>query len=174
MSAITHFDAGLILKIQSLPAKIILPMRLASLLGEPLTIVAVAAFFGLLAYRDGHKDLAEAFIIAVAANGLCGILKLYIHRTRPDTIYVTHMRFKSYSFPSGHSFGSLVLYGLLIYLAFIHLPLAAALVCAVFGTLLIFAIGLSRVYLGAHFPSDVLGGWILGSVSLFIIIIFNF
>ena len=78
---------------------------------------------------------------------------------------------KGYSFPSGHSMVSTGFYGLLIYLIYknvenkkIKYPLIVAL------SILILLIGISRVYLGAHYATDVIGGWIIGILYLVIFI----
>ena len=77
----------------------------------------------------------------------------------------------SYSFPSGHSMMSMIFYGLIIYyimkymknkrLKNIFVPLLSA---------IIFLIGISRIYLGVHYATDVLCGWIIGLVYLIIFI----
>jgi undecaprenyl-diphosphatase len=76
----------------------------------------------------------------------------------------------SYSFPSGHTVGSTVIYGLLAYLAWQYLPQPWNVIGAIFCVLLILLISLSRIYLGAHFPSDVVAGWVLGAIGLAVII----
>lgn len=141
-------------------------MRSASLLGEPITIAAVAFAGALLSYHSSRLDITRGFVAALTANILCAVLKLLTRRARPRTAYAAHMRFKTYSFPSGHSFGSFTLYGFLVYLAITNAPLLAAAVITALGGLLISLIGLSRVYLGAHFPSDVVGGWTLAFFTL--------
>lgn len=172
MNAIGRFDINLTKSIQSLPTGFQPWMNLATFLGEPVVIVLVALFAAGVAWRQHQIRWSKAFITAIAASGLNGVLKYFIHRTRPDTLYVTHMRFKSYSFPSGHSFGSLLVYGLLAYLAYRNLPAPWNWIAVIIAGVLIFAVGLSRVYLGAHFPTDVIAGWILASIVLVLIIKF--
>ena len=109
------------------------------------------------------------FGMAAAATLAIGIvMKHSFRRRRPDTEYVTDMKLKSYSFPSGHSVGGAMIYGGFAWLA-------ASLIVAPFGQvvatlLVLFAgvIGVSRVYLGAHYASDVIAGWTLGALGVLI------
>jgi undecaprenyl-diphosphatase len=70
-------------------------------------------------------------------------------------------------FPSGHALVSMVIYGLLAYLAWHHLghPVLRWSAVGLLGAL-VFLIGLSRVYMGRHYPSDILAGWLLGALWL--------
>ena len=88
--------------------------------------------------------------------------KEFFHLARPEgvnLISATH-----YGFPSGHAQGAMVLWG---YLAWLLNRLNGKQVYGWFGLIVVF-IGLSRIYLGVHFPSDVIGGWSIGFVILFI------
>ena len=77
-----------------------------------------------------------------------------------------------YSFTSGHSITSMVVFGLLIYLVrkYVRNRKAANILTAALAVPWIF-IGLSRIYMGVHFPSDVLAGWALGAAVLVGIIV---
>jgi len=90
------------------------------------------------------------------------ILKVWIHRQRPSFYPIIHE--SGYSFPSGHSMNSFVLY---ITLALILTKLVNSkrklLIIWLFSILLVLAIGTSRIYLGVHFPSDVLAGFVAGA-----------
>lgn len=147
-------------------------MRAASFIGEPVSVVIVALIVVVTAWTRGHHRIAYAYIAGLAGFGGNTILKSIFHRARPQTLYAHSMRIKSYSFPSGHAYGGLVFYGLLAYLAYKYLPQPWNIIASVLLVILIFLIGLSRVYLGAHFPSDVTAGWLLGVITLLLIIVF--
>ena len=171
-SFINRFDGGLTRHIQSWPAWVHPIMGTASFIGEPIIVVSLALSGVIIARRREHDRIALAFVITIVASGCNAILKQFLHRTRPDTLYVTAMRFKSYSFPSGHAFGSLLTFGLIAYLAAKHWDSPWNYITPIALGILILLIGLSRVHLGAHFPSDVIGGWLLAATVLILIIKF--
>jgi len=112
-----------------------------------------------------HRPRIAAFLaITMAGVGaLDYVLKLAFHRPRPSAFYGTSPA--SYSFPSGHALGSFCFYGILAAVVakrmrglkskFLIWLVAAVLVCM---------IGLSRIYLGVHYPSDVIAGYLAGAV----------
>lgn len=127
-----------------------------------LTLITAAVFGYLLIERKGGAALFV--VIAVASGGaLSYLLKLGFDRPRPDL--VAHLvDVHTLSFPSGHAMGAAVTFltlGALIVRTERDLRLKAyVLTVAVMLTLLI---GVSRIYLGVHWPSDVLAGWCAGS-----------
>jgi undecaprenyl-diphosphatase len=82
------------------------------------------------------------------------------------------MLFKTYSFPSSHAFSSAAIYGLAACFSSTYVPRQWALTVSISLILLILAIGFSRIYLGAHYVLDVLGGWVLAGGVLFLLIVF--
>lgn len=88
------------------------------------------------------------------------LMKLFFKRQRPPTIYAAAMRVKSYSFPSSHAYSAAVAGG---YLA-VEAADAGFMVGATLLLVLVSVIGLSRIHVGAHYPSDVIAGWLLGIV----------
>ena len=149
-------------------------MQGVSYLGETsialaLTIIAVMTF----ALR--HQWIEAIFMFATISNVLVTFaLKELIHRARPFPMPIDSNGFlqeiNKYSFPSGHVLFFVVFFGLFAYLAWLnfsgHTRILVILACAV----LIILIGLSRVFLGAHWASDVLGGYVIGTIWLLILI----
>lgn len=138
-----------------------------SWIGSTLVLVpAVALAAGLLWWR-GMKD--DAVLVAAAALGgvaLNEVMKLYFKRLRPDVPWA-FVHENSFSFPSGHSVMAMVLYGVIVYKTQDKLRSRWAKAALVVGALLMVAgIGVSRVYLGVHYPSDVAAGYFVGAVWL--------
>jgi undecaprenyl-diphosphatase len=116
--------------------------------------IAVLGAIGL--YLSGRRREAIALVLAVAsAAAVLPLIKIGFARTRPDLIWQLVHEGKQ-SFPSGHALGAAVTFPLL--------GLFAARKGAVWiGIGVALLIGLSRVFLGVHWLSDVLGGWLLGA-----------
>lgn len=146
-------------------------MLTATFLGQPIVLLIIAAAVAAFAVRNDKPRIALALGASTIAFIGNTILKFIFQRERPDTLYAAGMKIKSYSFPSGHSFGAMVFYGLLAYLAYQYLPQPWNIIVSVLLGVLILLIGISRIYLGAHFPSDVFAGWILGAIALLVIIL---
>jgi undecaprenyl-diphosphatase len=129
----------------------------------------------LLIYSFGLRWEAVASLVAALFPVLVnGLVKAIVQRPRPtiDLVQVFAV-LKSYSFPSGHVMFYLGFFGFLIFLAYTTLKrslLRTALI-VFFGTLILL-VGASRIYLGEHWPSDVLGAYLLGSLTLVAIIFF--
>jgi membrane-associated phospholipid phosphatase len=160
---------------------IVTPLMVAvSALGHPpwnVLLYGVAVGVLLLVRR-----WAMAVLVALTLSGdaLAAGVKLLVVRPRPspDLIHI-YQQVTGYSFPSGHVVHYVVFYGVIAYLAWgalqtrpgprrgTRLLLTAMLVACVS---LILLVGASRVYLGAHWPTDVLGGYLLGSAWLLILL----
>lgn len=127
-------------------------------------IVAIFLYFKL--YR------AEAFysLFITLGNILNPIIKNFIGRARPANDLVRVLEEKTTnSFPSGHAMGAMIFYGFLIYLTWV-LKLKYRKSITIVLIVFILLVGISRIYLGAHWPTDVIGGYILGSIWLVLII----
>lgn len=115
-------------------------------------------------------EVTSVLLLATLSNVL---LKRAYDRARPELEHLVTV--KTLSYPSGHAMSSMAFYGFLIYLVYkstLNVRLKSIIIAIAF--LLILSIGTSRVYLGVHFPSDVLGGWIAGLIwVVFCILIYN-
>lgn len=166
---IVRFDTSVTSTVQNIP-HINGFMNGVTLLGDPILIIALGLAGIVYGWLKNSSSLANAFVVAMLVYAFGGLLKEFIHRTRPDTVYVTAMKFKSYSFPSAHALGATVIFGLLAYFAYRNMPVPWNVVAPLLLLGIIFLVGASRVYLGAHYPSDVIGGWLLGAAALFLVV----
>ncbi|TYS75075.1 phosphatase PAP2 family protein [Rossellomorea aquimaris] len=126
---------------------------------------------GVLWFKFKDKWGILFFILAIGAGGLLTkLLKTFYERGRPSIN--PEIDAVGFSFPSGHSMGSLIFYGFLIYLVVrSSLSLAAKWTLSTIAALLFVSIGISRIYLGAHFPTDVLAGQLAGGFWLILCIL---
>lgn len=129
-------------------------------------LVVVPIFLAILLFK---KLKAESFILLttiLGAWGLNGALKFSFQRARPDIEHLIEVG--GYSFPSGHAMVSMAAYGIMGYLIIQYMTRKgrSTWYVGVLVGLLIFLIGISRVYLHVHYPSDILAGFAAGAVWL--------
>lgn len=121
---------------------------------------AVVAYL-LLAGKD--RTALVVFLSIGSGQILSTALKLFFERPRPDLVPHATAVYTS-SFPSGHSTMSAIVYLTLgALLARVEARRRERIFLVVLGALLTFLVGASRVYLGVHWPTDVLGGWTIGA-----------
>lgn len=142
-------------------------VKILTSLGSALVVIilTIVLFIAIKNKRIAVSIVINLIVITILNN----LLKIIFLRPRPN---VNNLILESgYSFPSGHSATGMAFYGYLIYLIYkyvnnkkIKIPLI------IFLSLIIVAIGLSRIYLGVHYASDVLGGFLLAIVYLIIFI----
>ena len=138
-------------------------MQAVTQLGSTWFVVAVG---GLLVWRLaalGQSRSVWLFVTIVAGGEICDqLLKLLFQRPRPEAFFGLPEP-SSYSFPSGHSVASCCFYGALATLlaARVRTPLAKGSVWLA-TALIVVLVGLSRVYLGVHHATDVIGGYLAG------------
>lgn len=163
-----EFDTTLTQFVQSFPDWIAPFMHTATFLGQPLLTIPLV--MGIIAYglSKKNKRLVIAGVVAGATFTLNSLLKFLIQRDRPET--ADFLAVHSFSFPSGHASSTVVIFGLVAIILWQLLPRMWAKVAVGSITLLTVLVGVSRVYLGAHYPSDVLAGWVVGSIGLFAIL----
>lgn len=149
-------------------------MKGFTFLGSSLvaTLLSVIAFLFLWLVLRHRKELLM-FLLSVGGSEIWNvIIKNWMQRQRPNTHRLIEI--SGFSFPSGHSMAAFALYGTLTYLLWRHIPaLAGRIAMIVIGVALTLLIGISRIYLGVHYPSDVFGGylasatWLMLSIYIF-------
>ncbi len=134
--------------------------------GVPFVLLVTAAVAALLWTRRRRSSLL--LVGSVLGSGvLTATVKLLVARDRPALPLAVDTAEQGFSFPSGHSLSALVLYGTLAYLATQHLPGWRHRVYTVSSLLAVaVAVAFSRLYLGYHWLSDVLGSWTLAVLWL--------
>jgi undecaprenyl-diphosphatase len=150
-------------------------MDLISWPGFPPQSFILSLLIIVILYALGFHWEAVAALFAGFFTALVNVIvKDYIRRPRPgiDLVHVFKV-LNSYSFPSGHVMYYVGFFGFLWFLAYTLLKRSwlRTLILIVLG-LLIALVGVSRVYLGQHWPSDVLGAYLLGSLCLVVAILF--
>jgi undecaprenyl-diphosphatase len=138
-------------------------------LGNWQTLILLCCLF-LLIPRTRISFGIPVSAAAVLASLIQRALKVSFHRARPDlALHLVNQG--GYSFPSGHSFTVLIFYGMILFLCRRNIQSkTTANLITVLLSCLIPLIGFSRIYLGVHYPTDVLGGWSLGLCVLMILI----
>lgn len=135
-------------------------------LGSAMAYTIILPVLALVTYllKSRWQLILSTSIVLVLAHILNILLKHFASRPRPD-ISLRLIEAGSYSFPSGHSMSAMVLYGMLIYVSNKLIQNAVIRYSMTFFlSLLIIGIGLSRVYLGVHYISDVIAGFLIGLI----------
>jgi len=129
---------------------------------DPLTLrCAVAVLTGWLLYRRAWRLAAWSAVTAVA-GGLTGLLvKVVVERARPSLEYPV-ARAPGFSFPSGHAMTATTTFAVLLLVLLPLVPRRGRVVCWAVAGLSVLGVGFTRVALGVHWFSDVVGGWLLG------------
>jgi undecaprenyl-diphosphatase len=172
----TSYDNYFTQKIQSFHHPSITPaFQVITLLGSRMAyiifILVIALFFFL---KIGRLAFTIQTVLVLVLSSLSNIvLKRVINRERPPLDHLVTV--STLSFPSGHAMSAMAFYGFLIYLCIqLRMPRWLKIFLPVVLGLLILLIGMSRIYLGVHYPSDVLAGFIGGLIWItFCAILFN-
>jgi undecaprenyl-diphosphatase len=158
------FDRWLLDRLWEPPATQSPFIELLTYLGDSRLLALLALGLGIALWCGGARRLAALPPFAVASGALLSIV-VKVLVARPTTWFPIWGRLTNTddSFPSGHAVQTIVFYGLLATLA-LEWPAAARQRWVVLGTTaaVVALVGYTRVYLGNHWPTDVLGGWLVG------------
>jgi undecaprenyl-diphosphatase len=136
------------------------PMRLATALGYYYVVVPLLALAVFVFYRRGWR--LSAVLLVVSTGGsvvLTTVLKGVFQRARPE-LFDSGYQASFYSFPSGHATVAVGFYGMLTVILAYRLRGVARWAVAACGVVVVLLIGFSRLYLGVHYPTDVLAGYL--------------
>ena len=148
-------------------------MRTISRLGGAVPLVLLLLAASTVLYARSHRVQMVVPVVAISGAALAPLLKFIVDRPRPSAEVVDILYpVSGLSFPSGHAFMAVAMLGALFYLAarlcgpnrYAVLAFRAAI------GVLILAIGMSRIYLGVHWASDILGGYLMGALTLYAVI----
>ncbi|MDF2985652.1 MAG: phosphatase family protein [Eubacterium sp.] len=133
--------------------------------GTFFTAVSIMLLPFFFMKSEKYSFNAAMIIINISLSSLVNLgFKLLISRSRPDILRLIEI--SGLSYPSGHSMASMSFYGFLIYLSYRSFKFQNKYIIVSIFSILIILIGFSRIYLGVHYASDVLGGFSLGLLWL--------
>lgn len=137
--------------------------KLITNLGGVYVLIAATIILGIFIKnnRVKHAIIINIIIITIFNQ----LLKYIVQRPRP--IENRLIKESGYSFPSGHSMISMAFYGLIIYFCHKYIKNKSLKnICIIFFSILILLIGISRIYLGVHYASDVIAGFMISIAYL--------
>ncbi|MEH7382083.1 phosphatase PAP2 family protein [Bacillus sp. JJ1533] len=158
---ILRFDSRVITFVQGLESVwLTFLMKFLSFIGSvPVIIVlSIVILFFLYNVLKHRYELVLFIGVMVSSPILNYLLKGFFVRERPD--FHRLVEISGYSFPSGHAMNAFTFYGIFTFLLWRHIRVGwrrAALV--LFSAIMIVGIGMSRIYLGVHYPTDIIGGY---------------
>jgi len=162
-----RFDRAMLIWIHShFPGWLDGPMRLVTALGYHWVVLPLLAVTVLAFYRKGWK--LSAILLVVSTSGsilLTTVLKAVFERSRPE-LFDSGYTASFYSFPSGHATVAAGFYGTLTLIMAYRLRGYARWIVSACGVSLVLLIGFSRLYLGVHYPTDVLAGFLAAPLWL--------
>jgi membrane-associated phospholipid phosphatase len=141
-------------------------------LGTRWPLVAIPTVCAIVLALRGRRLLGLFFLFTISSEALDVFIKVLVQRPRPDHSLVRVVwPDGQFAFPSGHAMNFVVFYGFVFYLAWTQMrPSFWRTASLIALAVLVVLVGISRVYLGAHWPSDILGGYLFGGVWLMTLI----
>lgn len=137
-----------------------------------LIVVAISTIIAITVFKQ-WKPVVQTIFVLILASLSNVMLKRFVDRARPGIEHLVSV--ETLSYPSGHAMSAMAFYGFIIYL-FVRFKMNKYLKTAIIVLLvfIILSIGISRIYLGVHYPSDIAGGYIAGFIwVVFCILLFN-
>jgi membrane-associated phospholipid phosphatase len=140
-------------------------MLFITALGDPAMVITV--FISTIAWLGMKRRYTDVIRFTIACTGgvvINQVMKLFFAKPRPE-LWPRLISETSFSFPSGHAVGSMVVYGFIGYILAREFPIYQRYIYTA-ASILIIAIGFSRLYLGVHYPTDIIAGYGVGILWL--------
>lgn len=140
-------------------------MLFITALGDPATVISI--FIITIAWLGMKQRYTDGIRFALVCGGgllINRVMKLFFSKPRPE-LWPRLISEHSFSFPSGHAVGSMVIYGFIAYILAREFQIYKIYIYT-FASILIMAIGFSRLYLGVHYPTDIIAGYGVGVLWL--------
>lgn len=169
---ILSWDSSILLAIhnQSQPILDKIAINTTNLGGLVGIIILIFPIVLLLVSQKQWRPIGYLITTIISSSLVILFVKLFFQRMRPhfwELSYLPH----GFSFPSGHAMGSMTL---VIAVLLITRGTIWGTICLILGSLYLLLIAWTRLYLGVHYPSDILGGWLLAVVwAIFVYLLFN-
>lgn len=169
---IASFDHTVITFIQGCEASSLTSiMRFFTFIGSYDSMIVIILIVTIFLYiiLKHRLEIILLLTVVISTPILNGLLKQFYHRERPELHRLIEIG--GYSFPSGHAMMAFAFYGILAFLLWRHIPsFTGRMVLILLSSLFILLIGISRIYLGVHYPSDIIAGYCASGFWLTIMI----
>lgn len=141
-------------------------------LGATKFIIVISLLLCFIFFWQKRYDYFLVIGLSVfGAEGIGIVLKYLIERSRPDALSPL-IHFDGFSFPSGHALNAMVFFAVIMYISSLEIKSGFwRSAIFVFLSVIILIVGFSRVYLGAHWPSDVIGSFSIGLIWFTIVVL---
>ncbi|WP_312475369.1 phosphatase PAP2 family protein [Neobacillus sp.] len=171
---IIDFDSDVIAAIQGLESTFLTKvMKFFTFIGSAPVVIILSVILMVFLYKVLHHRLELIlFISAIIGSAVLNqILKQIFHRVRPN--FHRLIDISGYSYPSGHAMNAFTVYVIISFLLWRHIESKWGRSLLIFiSVVMILGIGISRIYLGVHYPSDIIGGYLASGFWLTIAIWF--
>lgn len=162
-------DDGITAAIDSWPRALHPIMETISYLASTPVMIGFVIAWCVMNLLYKRRDRALILVSSLINVPIFVLLKHLVQRARPEGSPMIELGFNGDSFPSGHSASSMAVYLTIAYLLYRHFKQPWSKILLWFAALMVVLVGISRIYLHAHHPTDVLAGWLVGGIGLLVV-----